>query len=1270
MKRKIRTLLMISSTAFICGALSLGNLSNVNKDNAFITHASDDVLPEDTFAEKTGEWYTLDAYAYAPSEYGLYDGRADLDILLSPNLLDYSSIDKTSVKDFMNVDDGLVGAIKYILSTQVKFIEPVEVDEVRQTENISSTYNEQRDIIFDKFIKAALSDSSLVDNETFEVEYQRYIDAMEYGVDDSLIKSNGNFIRSVISYLVASGTNGATSAEAIELIKTRLGISNSSIDLNTGLGNALKSIYTRYDSSSNFDSMISSDVETIFEDACKIVNGEVSSPVALAEVFLLLQDTTVPMATMVQIFGEEEIKQAVIDIFTEETISVEVARYMLSNFTIDTCYQLCDCVGFTKDEILNAISNVRPARLMEIAKDLDKHALDNIRIIFGMANDNVDAITKITRDLDHYSYKGQYDQFGQDLVTEVLNNMSLKDMIDSIEALWVGEPGDNYLIYSYNYNETLSDGEPAETGRRLYLHNLLDWINNDFPKMSEIKNRADDKHHDVIHLEIKTPLNAEIIYIDLNIGFQNKDCSSIRNLASILDDAFDLTFDFVEGTNGNYSDNTFSYNLKVRPQYLTNLYEFLCNSGAIFNSEDNRLQHKLFDLIFNHTFGEIKDYLNSDLASAIKSDLKNIDFNLITNTILTFNKFKEMFRNTPASEEDIATFVENLKWIFKRCQTFSYESIHNLLTEIVGDTIAELLDDEAFENFFNDLNNLCNETDVENISIEVLKALTNEQYYSFVDLLEGKEDTLNRIANLAYRIVSVVPSELDDMSLLDFYNNGKLFFDLTNSGEGKYLLNWYDLFNVLPLGNKIYETLDAMVVDKDRLVYGSGTIEVDGNINLNAESSSVHKVSYSYFEDGVDKLVSGLLPEGANLLDFGPATINENEVNYWYNIDNGNKVLLMPNHDITLYPSLKFNATITTDVSSFTYNGTNKANLTVSVDTQGVPYTYQWQYYLDYIGEWINVEGATSTTLTLFKANDEGKYRCIVTNEAGDVVYSNTLSITVSSSHVINFSGAYWNYYDTPFVYDADYHSVVLTNLPYGNGLLYEVIYHNNVNYQSGEYVAYATINVLDPSYKVIYPPICEWKILDPVYYRTFFSTQVDDNNQSLAIITLDSGILENATLNLISDDHAFDNKDVNPSELLGLNGEINECYKLSLTYNYHGTNVSLPISQMSATVSIKIPNGLGEAKPFDIIILDQNGEVKTVDYELSDDGNYAIFHVDSLCQFGFISVLPSNQINWFFIFIILFIIVNIIILISWLIISERRKYNEKLDKKNDAKIK
>ena len=1214
MRKRFKRLLLISSSAL----LSFGVAVNVAPEIG-----SNVVLAEEEegFEEVKTDWFTIRANSVKATDNT--PGAAELEVLLSPIFADYEHANGESFSQFLDAKTGLIGAIKYILADQVKFIEPVEMDDREQTPIDYDTSYTERSAIFDQFLQAAfdLSNEFVANDQSlFNIEFSDYQDVMlidDYEevktevIQSAAIPTAGKFLRAMLAYLAGRNTNGENATQAA--LENLLDIENGIYKGGSVLGASLDDVYKNDSELKNDETgrqeQVKVDIETIYEDAMKIITGEVPESLALAEIFVLVDKTNIKVENVIEIVGKETVKEAILDCFRDKeketgfTIPAPTINEMLQEFSHDTIYELCKCIGFTKDDIKNVIENeMTNERLMEISKDLGKNGLDNVRIILGMANDKIDqGTTKVKRSdpayNDHYDYGdgNQYVDFGNDLVEIVLGRMSIVDMLNAVEAVWVRNTDEDaskeHLLYSYNYtpesNDALDkkyngveagiDPNAYSNGRYLYLINIIEWFNEDFPKLSDLKelnNLTPDKYFkQTYHIEVLSPLNEERIYVDFTFGFQEeKTTRPITNFLSMMDDAIDFTFDFVEGESGNYSKNKLQYTLDVKPRYFSNIYEYLYTSDFINNTSDNRLKERLFELTYM-TFGDMKEAILGWQAEDMIADCKNLNYEEALSTLLYIDKFQELFEGTPFTIDDITRIIENLKRFANKGDSLTYDNIYNIISDKIGAGIANKLNNAEFKDFLSDLVNLCAEIKEQHISLEVLREIRNEDVWAFSELLSDKLDTVKRVKQLAYKFVKAVPEELNDKSILDLYDptTRKITFN------SDYNLIWTNILGMIPLGEPIANTIDTFVADPDKLIIGDPNITIDLDAHLQEGKAKVHLVTYKYNKDGQDVERKGLLPTGAKINDYGPATINGKRVVSWKLNGTETRVPTMPDEDIVLGP-----------------------------------------------------------------------------------VYAAEL----------DFANAKWDYTGS-FNYDEAMHTVSLTDLPAGEGTDYEIIYENNTNYKSGTYNARATVHVLNDDYDVVNfnVPVLEWKILskqESAYFQ-FWSVEESDNGDSFLGVYITDGLYAKPDLHVVRNDATFDDFEMNIDELYGSKAVLNSAYEIV----FKEGNNPYPITAYPGTISVLIPEELREGHIFEIVSLKNPTEVEKVEYTISPDGKYAIFASDYISKVAILG--PQENVEGLFNplpIIIIIIGLSNIVLCAMFLLMKKNEENDSHEVKETAKKK
>ena len=1106
MKNRLKRLLFISTSALMCFGVAA---AAVPQGTSSVVLAEE----EHKFDEVVTDWFTIRARSEKATVENP-EGVAELEILLSPVFQDYEKANGDSFSKFLDSKTGLIGAIKYILADQVKFIEPVDDPVERETEDFNKEYG-QRTSIFEQFLKATFElDESygVTDQEHFNEQYEAYSDVMLQTFDDmnNQVINNGktptagNFLRAVLAYFAGKTIEDETLTEP--QIADLLGINSGEYE-HSALGDALNRVYENvsyYDDDDRREA-VKNDIETIYGDAVQIATGVKPESLAIAEIFLLAEETTIKVETIVDILGVDTVKEAILDCFKDKDdngvtisnpISASAVNSMLKEFSSDTIFKLCKKVGFTKGEIKSVIKdNMTNDRLMELSKDLGKEGLDNIRIILGTANDNdVKKSLKIKRASSEFDFADHYGEFGNELVDIVLGRMSISDMLNAVEAVWVRNVGEDatkdHLLYSYNYpmddqyapfvtydNE---NNNPYKDGRAIHVRDIIEWLNQDFPKLDYLKNRTNDNFKLQYHFEVLSPLTEGRIHCDLTVGFQEgKNVKPITNILSIIDDGMDLTFDFVEGEGydvGNYENNTLKYELTIRPRFFSNIYNFVLNN-FVFNTDDNRLKDRLFELTYM-TFGDMKDAVNNLRAEQLIADCHNLDYETAINTLLYYDRFIELFKGTPftwpqvdgqtpeeAYMSNITRIITNLRKFANKGESLTYENIRDIIADKLSEGIANKLNNAAFKNFLNDLVNLCIEIKDQHISLEGFRAIQNEDVYANADtLLDNKLNTVKRLKKLVYKILMVIPDEYDDYTIMDFFVHDERKI-VINEG---YKLVWEEIFGMKAIANLI----EDFIVPQDRLGIADPMITIELDTNLQEGEPKVYTVSYHYTIDGVEHIRSGLLPAGTNINDCGPGVVEGEDVLYWTDNTTGERVDVMPESDVDLGPvfitEIDFSDVTWDYVEPFEYDGeAHKVQLTNLPEGLGTLYT------ITYTNNEKTASGTyiASAIVTLV---DDTEYE-IVNLNIEDLEWK----INEPQKTKISFANTRWDY-TGPFDFDGEAHKVQLAGLPEGLNSLYTITYTNNEKTASGTYLASAVVELInDEDYEIVDLDIgtLEWKI-------------------------------------------------------------------------------------------------------------------------------------------------------------------------------------------------
>lgn len=991
MKKNGKKVVFITASAL----LSFGTVSAVAESTP-ISHTQVFAEEEEGFETLESEWYRIKANATDPEKDA--DGKitkrgdANLEVYISPEIQDYRKVTRDSIDALMDQNTGLVGAIKYILAKQVNFIQPVDTPEDREEDTEITDAIEKRDAIFDQYVKSAFklfSEDAPKENDILEFETTMAMswEDVEREVSNKELPTGPRYLRANLTFIAGNRIEGDYDeklAKLAELCGVTLDVSGEvvSVDVDGKLGKAIKIIY---DSSTRslseaLENKIKGYVTTIFKDARKALEQQiVPQSLVLAEAFVLLQDTSVPHETIITILNNSDVdkdvvKDAIVDCISNDEIPTDTVQYLLETYTADTVRDLCESIELSKEDIKECIEEMTNERLMEITKDLSPEALDNIRIILGTANDNEEtrSVKRAVIDFD-----GQYGEFGNDLVNIVLGRMTLKDMIDAVEAVWFCEPDELdpetkvpsaevlHPIYSYGYNAETNE---KEDGRHIYLNSIFSWFNDHFPKFSVMRNWANNEFKKEIHLEILSPLNGESIYVNFTIGFmEEKNCNLERKVLGLLDDTFDLN-------QCEIIDNTLTLDLAYRPKALTNLYSYLVTSDIINNTEDNRTKAELFELLYL-PFGEMKDRVAAMEVADFLADLKNIDYEEAVAAFLDCTKLNEIFAGIELTDDSLEKIIGYVKTIVLREHYFTFENFCKIIDKVLGEGKSAALAGTKIETIINDLNAWLKEIKEQNISLESLKDIQNDDIYGYIDNeLTAKGDTVHRFLRLIRIALKIIPKEFNHLRIMDLFNEETRTLSLPTE---PFDIPWDTLLNALPFKNEIRAVMSDLIRGEDRFDSVSASLNIDMDARLQDSKVDTDKVYPVYYKDefeGETIDIAGFLPAGAKVKDFAPNKIGSKRIAYWVKEGTEERVDVMPSESITLsavyVKTLDFTNVKWNEPTTFTYDG-SEHEVTIDESTLPMPEGLDEIFSINYIDNKKSEIGSYTARATVTLIDDE-----------------------------------------------------------------------------------------------------------------------------------------------------------------------------------------------------------------------------------------------------------------------------------------------------------
>ena len=141
----------------------------------------------------------------------------------------------------------------------------------------------------------------------------------------------------------------------------------------------------------------------------------------------------------------------------------------------------------------------------------------------------------------------------------------------------------------------------------------------------------------------------------------------------------------------------------------------------------------------------------------------------------------------------------------------------------------------------------------------------------------------------------------------------------------------------------------------------------------------------------------------------------------------------MPDKDIVVVPETLYSVSISSEISEEeTYDPNEDYDITVSIDEDHKDewnYTYQWQKFDETAGdsgEFVDISGETSATLTVKNVNDSGTYRCVVNNDdpvlTDREVISDPVEVSITKK-AVDITVVTWDY-TSSFTYDGEAKSV------------------------------------------------------------------------------------------------------------------------------------------------------------------------------------------------------------------------------------------------------
>lgn len=945
-----------------------------------------------------------------------------LDLKLSPLPDDYRGISKDSIKTF--VHDLFEGA-KNIAAAQFKFVQPVEEPE-RKAENWDLKPDEPiRKDVLDALIEGVLGDGEGGANVDNVEDYNSTLVVKEQGLDGTA----GLFLREMMAYVASFGQDGSTDKN---LISTRLGVDVD--DQGNVTPTAQSSVYQTFleiyeatgDPQAEDKALLG--LQKTYEDANEIADNPVVKTESLVKIFDALEETTVPVKTVVEIIGAQNTLDGVKSIFTDKEVGIQYGIHFLNELSTRTIADICDTIqsdlydpatdtgGFTKQDILDAFEEATNERLLEIFDGLNSNGLQNIRVVLGKPVD-YDEGGFIPIDPSQYrapvrakraptltsggaASSSDYARFGTELMEIVMERLSISDIITATKSIEVVYKDVHYIIAEK------PDVNGTTGNLQLRLHNIVDLLNA-LPKMEEIRTTADGEMVLDFTVNLITVFNDKIVTTDettgdviseeyapviynCSVGFQNKDSKYIRKLAALLDDTFDLTFDFDD-------NQDFSIDLVTRsPNFVTNFYAWLCDSGFIKNDNVDKFLNEIWDIAFS-PISEIRDYIQGKEIEDVVRNLNELDYEKAFELITTADELNEIFSAFEITDARIERVINLFARLLNKASTVTYDSIVEFVNEVVPE-VGDKLESATLEKIYNKLLSIVKKVADKDISVEMLKGITNEGISRYIEKLTGKEDLFVKVRDLIVKVLDALPESLKSKSIMDAYEGDGRFV-----GSHTFDLDWEKTIKKIPsYGSKLWVAFNNLIVGNDR----PETL----SLSIDAQFNDVYSITYEWTEDGQEVSKTGMLHEGSDVKLFSGIEEDDNgTIVHWIdkNEDDITRVDEMVDYDVVVVPEYLFDVEIT-DAIDKVYDGTGSLTVTTSSDLdEKYTYTYQWQKLGEDGETWEDVTGETEATISVPNVLDSGTYRCVVNN--GDVdVESAARDVEITKAE-IDITTAEWN---------------------------------------------------------------------------------------------------------------------------------------------------------------------------------------------------------------------------------------------------------------------
>ncbi len=536
------------------------------------------------------------------------------------------------------------------------------------------------------------------------------------------------------------------------------------------------------------------------------------------------------------------------------------------------------------------------------------------------------------------------------------------------------------------------------------------YILSKLPKPSVIANMTAEQMRNFLPLEVSIGTTFGDVTFDFNLGFFG-DTSTIQKTVGKLAEYFELSL------NG----NDLSLNINVPAKFADVLAKFYQSSR--FTQENKDL---VFDF-FSKKVSEIPDYSLTELTNFVKSiDFKAFLNNLIDATYLNnyFGSYINSYLGRPLTNDDIKTLINKVADLFvPRMETISSMSVEEVKDWINAKVpgVDGILNNEKVTAMAEKLLEVANKIDWSKFEYDYINELLgdpnsqiNERIYSYIDRLENFESYYDLFTGYLDKIITRLPSSLQNASLASLYNGEKFTGSAT-----------VDVDNILTrissaLSSRGFDNI-ADYVDKLGLVLDADT---SVGLNLSVNVPNLYQITY---EVNGTPVKTGFLPTSVNAQTIssfaGVDTVGELNVLYWVDKNTQQKVEQMPASNIVLVPFLDFKVAITpTEPISAVYDADTSYDITATVigdaNAQNV---YEYTWYKDTV-----VISNTTNVLTVNDVADSGEYYVVVSLVGTNVaVESEKVSVSITAKE-LDLTGAVWTPTQNTAVYDGTEKTVAL----------------------------------------------------------------------------------------------------------------------------------------------------------------------------------------------------------------------------------------------------